>query len=86
VKIIEKPIEVVAWITKEGLLNPVRFRMTDAEETKIIKINRVLQRDRYKIDGKEVMILRCQSEIEGTQKSFELKFEIESCRWKLYKA
>ena len=84
-KIIEKPIEVVAWITKEGLLNPVRFRMTDDEETKVIKISKALQRDRYKLDGKDVIILRCQSIIDGNVKSFELKFEIVSCKWKLYK-
>jgi hypothetical protein len=84
-KIIEKPVEVVAWYTKEGIMNPIRFRIIDDEETKVIKINKILKRDRYKIEGKEVVILRCRSEIGGIQKNFELKFEIASCIWKLYK-
>jgi hypothetical protein len=85
-KIIEKPIEVVTWITQEGLINPIRFRMIEDEEVKIIKINKLLSRDRYKIDGKDVVISKCQSLTDGVIKGFELKFEIISLRWTLYKA
>lgn len=31
-KILMQPIEMVAWFTKEGVINPIRYRVTSESE------------------------------------------------------
>jgi hypothetical protein len=85
IKIIDKPIEVVTYYDKEGVIMPIRFRILENEEHKVIKINKIFQRDRYKLDGKDYIIFRCQNAINGAAKIMEIKYEVASCLWKLYK-
>ena len=46
-KVLAKPIDVVAWFTKEGTPRPVRFRVTNEEESEtVIKVDKILHVDR----------------------------------------
>jgi hypothetical protein len=85
-KIVARPVEMVAWFTQEGIPKPVRFRLINEEGTyTIIKIDRIVSKDREKLAGNEMLIFTCESMIKGIQKIYEIKYELRSCKWILYK-
>ena len=80
-KILMKPIEMIAWFTKDGIPNPIRLRIDDM----VIRVGQVTSRSEEKLAGNRMIIYRCQSEINGELKAFELKYELQTCRWFLFK-
>lgn len=85
-KVVAKPVEMVAWFTKEGVPQPVRFRMQDqGDEYITIKVDRVIQTDREKLAGNPMMVYTCKSFINGIEKLFVLKYEIGTMKWILFK-
>ncbi|MCH5138197.1 hypothetical protein JMF89_13410 [Clostridiaceae bacterium UIB06] len=85
-KVVAKPVEMVAWFDKFGNPNPVRFRMEDEGSNQItIKIDRILQRAKEKLAGNNMIIFQCQSCINGLEKIYELKYELSTCKWILFK-
>ena len=79
-KVLMKPIEVLAWF-ENGTPHPIRFRLDNKE----VKIEQVVSMTEEKIAGNRMLCFRCQSEINGELRPFEIKFEIETCQWFLYK-
>lgn len=85
-KILMWPIEMAAWFTQEGVINPIRYRVTsDQSEPSVVKIDKVILRTEEKLAGNKMIIFRCQSVINGLQKVYEVKYEIGTCRWFLFK-
>lgn len=85
-KIYMKPIESIVWFTREGIPHPLRYRITSEDKTyTTVKIRRILTRTEEKIAGNRMLIFRCEGEINGVLKIFELKYELNTCRWFLYK-
>ncbi len=85
-KVVAKPIDMLAWFDKGGTLTPIRFRMTGEDKCNhIIKIDRVITMGKEKLAGNDMLVYRCESNIEGTEKIYELKFEIKTCKWMLFK-
>ena len=80
-KTIMQPIEMIAWFDIPGKLRPIRFRY----EGKVVKVEQIIRISEEKLAGNLMKIFECQSEIHGQQKRFELKFEIGTCKWFLYK-
>ncbi|WP_206812981.1 hypothetical protein [Paradesulfitobacterium ferrireducens] len=80
-KILMKPIEMIAWFNCDGLLRPIRFRV-DGE---VIRVEQVCHITEEKLAGNKMKIYRCQSEIEGQLRPFELKYEVQTSRWFLFK-
>lgn len=86
-KVIAKSVEVVAWFEKKGNINPIRFRMECEDSSyKVIKIDKILYRDKEKLAGNIMQVFRCSSLIDGVQKVYELKYEISTSRWILFKS
>lgn len=82
-----QPIEMIAWFTLEGTPNPIRYKMTsDNSSPLVVKVDRIVTRSEEKLAGNRMFIFRCQSEIDGLLKLFELKYELNTCKWYLYKA
>jgi len=52
---------------------------------KEIKIEQVLSVTEEKLTGNKMLCFRCQSEIKGEMKPFEIKFELSTCKWFLWK-
>ena len=75
------PIEVLAHFDNEGIPHPTRFKLADKE----IKIEQVVSVTEEKLAGNKMLIFRCQSEIDGELKPYEIKFELGTCRWFLWK-
>jgi hypothetical protein len=86
VKIIAKPIQMVSWTNEKGDINPIRFKLKNEDESSsVIKVDRVLFKDKEKLAGNPMLIYRCQSVIRGTERIFELKYELGTCKWTLWK-
>lgn len=85
-KVVAKPIEMLAWFDKDGVPNPVRFRITDeAGGFNVIKVDRIITRAKEKLAGNEMLIFHCQSSVGGVERPYELKYELKNCKWILFK-
>jgi hypothetical protein len=85
-KVLARPIEMVCWFEKSGMPHPVRFKVTkDDESNAVIKIDRIISVDKERLAGNEMMVFKCQSVINNTSKIFELKYELGTCKWMLFK-
>lgn len=84
-KIIAKPVEMIASFTREGILRPIRYRLMDEDEEVVVNVDQVLTRAEEKDGRDRVMLFRCQSVVGGVQKVFELKFEVQTGKWLLWK-
>lgn len=80
-KILMTPITVLAHFEEDGTPHPLRFKRTDRE----LKIEQVVSVTEDKLAGNKMLCFRCQSEINGELKPFEIKFEVNTCKWFLYK-
>jgi hypothetical protein len=85
-KVYMRPIESIVWFTREGFPHPLRYRIQTEDKTyRVIKIKRIITRTEEKIAGNRMLIFRCEGEINKCLKIFELKYEINTCKWYLYK-
>lgn len=81
------PIEMIVWFTKDGIPHPIRYKLTDENKSNlVIKVDQVITRTEEKLAGNKMIVFRCQSIINGALKMFELKYELNTCKWFLYKA
>ena len=85
-KILAEPIEaIVKFKTKEKPM-PYKFRYADKEQLyQEIKIDKILMVEETKMAGIRAFVYRCQSEMNGSMKIYELKYLVSDCRWELYK-
>lgn len=85
-KIVAKPIEMVVWYDKVGIPHPIRFRIKTRDDSNIvIKIEKVIERETEKLAGNNMIVFICQSTINDIIKLYEIKYEMSSCRWILFK-
>lgn len=85
-KVIAKPIDMVAWFTKEGIPHPIRFRIFNKDDTfKVIKIDKVLYVEKEKLAGNHMMVFKCRSTINAVEKVYEIKYEMSTMKWVLFK-
>ena len=85
-KIVAKPINVIAVFNCEHIPSPRKFRYeTDSSSTCEVKVDRIIESERKRIAGIESIVYLCQSEIEGQIKLYELKYVISTYSWELYK-
>ena len=81
-----RPIEMIAWFNEDNYPIPLRYRFRSEDKTNIvIKVDRILFREEEKLAGNRMILYRCESIINGVQRIFELKYEISTCKWYLYK-
>ena len=85
-KIVAKPIEMVAWFSEEGIPRPLKFKIKEQDDiSNIIKIDHVIERGTTNIAGIQAYVYKCQSVINGVEKRYELKYELDKCKWLLFK-
>ncbi|MBZ9686869.1 hypothetical protein G9F72_011085 [Clostridium estertheticum] len=85
-KVVAKYIEVVSWTDTKGNINPVRFKITNEDESNsVVRIDKVICVDKEKLAGNNMLAYRCQSVIDGVEKLYEIKYELGTCRWILFK-
>jgi len=85
-KVVAKPIEMLAWFTCEGPPNPIRFKVTSEDDTfTVIKVDRVITKGLEKLAGNNMFVFKCQSNINGAEKIYEIKYDLRTCKWILFK-
>ncbi len=85
-KVVAKPVDMMAWFEDGGEIHPIRFRLkNEDDEHQVIKVGRICSKALEKFAGNPMMVFRCQSEINGQLRPYELKYELETCRWILFK-
>lgn len=85
-KVVAKPIEMIAWTDTKGNINPVRFKLTKEDESSsVIKIDKVISVDKEKFAGNNMLVYKCQSVINEVDRIYQIKYEISTCKWILFK-
>lgn len=85
-KIVAKPIEVVSYTDDKGDIRPLRFRIQNEDQTtKVIRVDKVITKETEKLAGNYMLVFKCQSLIDNIQRLFEIKYELQTCKWILFK-
>ena len=85
-KVYMRQIKMIAWFAENGALTPLKFQIKgDGSESITIRVDNITERSEEKLAGNKMMIYRCQSEIDGVEKQYELKYEICTLKWYLWK-
>ena len=85
-KVLAKPIEMVSWTDEQGNIKPIRFKISNKDESiSVIKVDRVISVEKEKLAGNFMIVFTCQSVIKGAERIYEIKYELSTCRWILYK-
>lgn len=84
-KVYARPIETIAWFTKEGKPMPVKFKFALRDEVLTIKVDKVIDISEERLAGNRMFVYKCRSVIEGEEKLYELKYELNTCKWFMFK-
>jgi hypothetical protein len=85
-KVVAQPIEMISYTNKSGDIKPLRFRIEGEDASgKVIKINNVIIKELEKLAGNPMFVYKCQSLIDNVEKQFEIKYDLRTCKWMLYK-
>ncbi len=80
-KLLAAPIEVLAHFETNSRPRPLRIKYKDKE----LRIEQVVSTTEEKLAGNRMFVFRCQSEINGELRPYELKYELNTCKWLLWK-
>jgi hypothetical protein len=85
-KVLARPVDMVCWFEKTGIPHPVRFKIVNEDDSEaVIKVDRIITRDKERLAGNDMLVFKCQSVINNVQRVFELKYELSTCKWILFK-
>lgn len=85
-KILMKPIEMIAWFNLKEKPIPLRYRIIDENNRyRVIKVDKIIFAEEEKLAGNRMILYRCMSRVNNLERIYELKYEIDTCRWFLYK-
>ena len=81
-----KSIEVLTISDSYGNMIPLRFKAKDKnEDVIIIKVDNVKSSESEKLFGNIMMLYKCTGLVNDKHREFELKYEINSCKWMLWR-
>lgn len=84
-KLRNQHIDMISWTSKEGVVTPVRFRLEENQETKIIRIDRIVQTEKNLFGGTPTLCFRCISIIDGCERMYEITYHCGNQKWLLKK-
>lgn len=77
---------MISWTNESGIVVLIKFKIKDEnEKVTVIKVDRVLFSEKEKLAGNIMYLYSCQSIFDNTEKKYELKYDIISCKWMLWK-
>lgn len=81
-----QPIEVLAWGKMDGTLQPLRFRIVNKDGSVTeVSIDTILSQSEDRLAANHMITYVCKGEVAGKLRQFELKFEVNKCKWYLYR-
>jgi hypothetical protein len=84
-KVLGLPIEMIAWFNEGGVPTPMKFKMNRETPPLVIKVDKVISKEVEKFAGNQMYLYRCQSFINDLERVYELKYEVRTCKWMLFK-
>jgi len=85
-KVVAKKVEMICVTDTKGNITPLRFRIeNDDESRQVIKVDKVIDREQEKLAGNLMIVFTCQSLFNNVEKRYELKYELNTCKWMLFK-
>ena len=84
-KVVSKKIEMIAWFKEDGKIRPLKFRVIEDEVYKVIAVDQIIKSGLEKYGGNLMCVFDCQSEINGRLRRYQLKYEIDTMKWILFK-
>ena len=83
-KIIAKPINVVACFIHGDPPMPYKFKVEEDHTVLEIRVEKILKIEQSMLAGIDAIIYTCQSIIRGTERRYDLKYIKKDCSWELY--
>ncbi len=84
-KVLMKTVDMICLSTSEGAITPLKFRFKEGDQSTTIRIDRIIERKEEKLAGNRMLVFTVQSTLNGIERVFEMKYEIQSLKWYLYK-
>lgn len=84
-KVLAQPIEMIAWFTEGGVPTPMKFKLNFEDNPVVVKVDKVISKEVEKFAGNNMYLYKCQSIIDNIERVYELKYELKTCRWILFK-
>ena len=83
---IAKPIQMVNWTDENGTITPVRFKIKNEEgAATVVKILGIHKRDKERIAGNITYTFHCEILINQQTLLCEIRYDLASCKWILFK-
>ncbi len=77
---------MISFTEEEGKIHPIKFRLlTSVGEKKVFKISKIYSTELEKIAGNKIYKFTCEIIINNYTKVCELRYELDSCKWILFK-
>ena len=84
-KILAKPVKMIAAFDENGAPVPLRFKIEEDGVWRVVKIDHIISTEAVRPAGMDALIFRCQSEVSGTLRQYEVAYRIKPHLWELYK-
>jgi hypothetical protein len=84
-KIIAKPVEMVCEFNRTGEVVLNIFRIEGKNGPEVVQVDRVLRCEEEKLAGNKMLKFLCESEIHGKIRIYEIKYELLTCKWVLFR-
>ncbi len=85
-KTLAKPIEMISWTEESGRIHPLRFKIESPDGSRhVIKVSNIYNSELNRIAGNKVYKFTCEIKMNGYNKICELRYDVDSCRWSLFK-
>lgn len=84
-KVVAKPVRMIAAFDEKGAPEPIRFKIEEYGFPVVVKVGKVIGKETIRPSGMEAIVFRCQSEMCGSIKHYELIFRVKPHQWELYR-
>ena len=84
-KIVARPVQMIAVFDAKGTPTPLRFKIEEDGVQNVVNVDKIISTETIKPAGMDAFVFRCQSEIRGVLKQYELIFRVKPHQWELYK-
>lgn len=85
-KTLVKSIEMISWTEENGKIHPIKFKLVGNNgEIHIYKIKKIYTTEFEKLAGNKTYKFTCEIVINNAIKICELRYELDSCKWTLFK-
>jgi len=85
-KVINKEVDMIAIFDKEDMPKPYKFKyIAENQEQVTIKVDTVITTEKKSLLGFPILSFQCQSIINGYLRRYEIIYDIQKLKWRLFK-